>query len=116
MQKKHTNSENENCSLTNISTTNTGIIGSIIISLIIIMYAYIRNCRWVEFLSQQEGDIHIKSGKEGIQPKHNVKPKFVQIKKPFQKFIQIETGDQTSIQNTKKQVNKTEDTDESEWI
>lgn len=76
-----------------------GVVLGTVVGLATVMRAYIANCQWDNFLSDYEGGIQIESGKEGIQPKHNVKPKFIQIKKPFQKFIRNEIKDKDKINN-----------------
>lgn len=83
-----------------------GLVLGTLVGLATVMRAYIANCQWDSFLSDYEGGIQIESGKEGIQPKHNVKPKFIQIKKPFQKFIRNEIKDKDkNINNVNYNIN-----------
>ena len=56
-----------------------GLAASFLVGLVASRYAQQEGYNWLDARFQRDGDIRIDSGKEGIQPKHNVKPKLLQV-------------------------------------
>ena len=59
--------------------TAGGFAASFLVGFVTIRYAQRRGRQWLISCFKRETEIQIDSGKEGIQPKHNLKPKFFQV-------------------------------------
>lgn len=59
--------------------TASGFAASFFVGYVAVRHIQRRGHQWLASRFKRETEIQIDSGKEGIQPKHNIKPKFFQV-------------------------------------